>query len=225
MRYATSRVRRGRSRPPDSCCRPRGGAAGGLRGRPQHRRRLRRPADLGVAGRSPGGPTGGGRAAQADDGAGADPHPGGEGPFLFALDTGASSSTIDDDLADRLGLPRTGERQPVSVIIGQDRGAGGEGDRVACRGRRLVRHRGDGHRPRIARRRPSPARAAGLGRAQRVRSGHHRRGVPVGFSASLSFLGLGVPPGTRRGESPRNRPSTTTRSRRGCSRSPAARRC
>ncbi|WP_344290509.1 hypothetical protein [Streptomyces synnematoformans] len=49
--------------------------------------------------------------------------------------------------------------------------------------------------------------------------------VPVAiiFSASLSLLGLGVP--TRRGELPRNRPSTTTRSRRGCSRSPAARCC
>jgi len=33
---------------------------------------------------------------------------GGEGPFSFALDTGASHSVIDEDLAERLKLPRGG---------------------------------------------------------------------------------------------------------------------
>ncbi|MFI6012562.1 aspartyl protease family protein [Streptomyces sp. NPDC051243] len=42
----------------------------------------------------------------------------GEGPFMFALDTGASSSVVDDDVADRAGLELTGERRSVSGILG-----------------------------------------------------------------------------------------------------------
>ncbi|UYQ60441.1 retropepsin-like aspartic protease [Streptomyces peucetius] len=42
----------------------------------------------------------------------------GEGPFMFALDTGASSSVVDDDVADRAGLDRTGEHRSVSGILG-----------------------------------------------------------------------------------------------------------
>ncbi|MDI9889220.1 retropepsin-like aspartic protease [Streptomyces sp. HNM0645] len=41
----------------------------------------------------------------------------GTGPFLFALDTGASISVVDDDVADRAGLERTGERRVVSGIL------------------------------------------------------------------------------------------------------------
>ncbi|WP_409473629.1 retropepsin-like aspartic protease [Streptomyces sp. HC307] len=44
----------------------------------------------------------------------------GEGPFTFVLDTGASSSAVDDDVARELRLPRTGERQPITGVIGQD---------------------------------------------------------------------------------------------------------
>lgn len=42
----------------------------------------------------------------------------GEGPFMFALDTGASTSVVDEDVADRVGLERTGERRSVSGILG-----------------------------------------------------------------------------------------------------------
>ncbi|WP_338900095.1 retropepsin-like aspartic protease [Streptomyces sp. TG1A-60] len=42
----------------------------------------------------------------------------GEGPFMFALDTGASVSVVDEDVADRVGLERTGERRSVSGILG-----------------------------------------------------------------------------------------------------------
>lgn len=42
----------------------------------------------------------------------------GEGPFMFALDTGASASVVDEDVADRVGLERTGERRSVSGILG-----------------------------------------------------------------------------------------------------------
>ncbi|MFE7765356.1 retropepsin-like aspartic protease [Streptomyces sp. NPDC057438] len=42
----------------------------------------------------------------------------GEGPFMFALDTGASTSVVDEDVADRVGLDRTGERRSVSGILG-----------------------------------------------------------------------------------------------------------
>ncbi|MFE3637520.1 aspartyl protease family protein [Streptomyces sp. NPDC059168] len=44
----------------------------------------------------------------------------GQGPFSFALDTGASTSVVDDDVADRVGLDRTGERRSVSGILGTD---------------------------------------------------------------------------------------------------------
>ncbi|MEZ3180900.1 retropepsin-like domain-containing protein [Streptomyces pimonensis] len=40
------------------------------------------------------------------------------GPYMFALDTGASTSVIDEDVAGRIGLERTGERRPVSGILG-----------------------------------------------------------------------------------------------------------
>ncbi|KOV52045.1 hypothetical protein ADL00_38425 [Streptomyces sp. AS58] len=42
----------------------------------------------------------------------------GRGPFWFALDTGASTSVVDEDVADRVGLERTGERRSVSGILG-----------------------------------------------------------------------------------------------------------
>lgn len=43
----------------------------------------------------------------------------GQGPFQFALDTGASNTVVDVQVADRLGLPRTGRRGQVSGVIGQ----------------------------------------------------------------------------------------------------------
>lgn len=43
----------------------------------------------------------------------------GQGPFTFALDTGASSSIIDTPVARRLGLPQTGSPTPVAGISGQ----------------------------------------------------------------------------------------------------------
>ncbi|MFC8521004.1 retropepsin-like aspartic protease [Streptomyces sp. NPDC057257] len=45
----------------------------------------------------------------------------GAGPYLFVLDTGASSSAVDDDLAKRLDLPRTGEQQRISGVVGSDK--------------------------------------------------------------------------------------------------------
>ncbi|ELS50859.1 hypothetical protein STVIR_8167 [Streptomyces viridochromogenes Tue57] len=42
----------------------------------------------------------------------------GEGPFMFALDTGASASVVDADVADRVDLERTGERRSVSGVLG-----------------------------------------------------------------------------------------------------------
>jgi hypothetical protein len=45
----------------------------------------------------------------------------GEGPFMFALDTGASTSVVDDDVADRVGLEPTGERRSVSGVLGSGR--------------------------------------------------------------------------------------------------------
>lgn len=38
-----------------------------------------------------------------------------QGPFLFALDTGASSSDVDVDVAARLALPRAGSARPARV--------------------------------------------------------------------------------------------------------------
>ncbi|WP_175412495.1 retropepsin-like aspartic protease [Streptomyces sp. TRM64462] len=46
---------------------------------------------------------------------------GGKGPFMFALDTGASSSVVDDDVADEAGLRLTGERRAVSGVLGMGR--------------------------------------------------------------------------------------------------------
>ncbi len=46
---------------------------------------------------------------------------GGEGPFPFALVTGASQSLVDEALVDKLGLERTGEERPITGIIGADR--------------------------------------------------------------------------------------------------------
>jgi hypothetical protein len=43
----------------------------------------------------------------------------GQGPFLFALDTGASSSVVDLDVATRLGLPRSGTTRDVTGVIGE----------------------------------------------------------------------------------------------------------
>ncbi len=40
----------------------------------------------------------------------------GEGPFAFALDTGASHSAVDEDLARQLGLPVTGPRVEVTGV-------------------------------------------------------------------------------------------------------------
>ncbi|GAB3234274.1 hypothetical protein GCM10027447_31230 [Glycomyces halotolerans] len=42
----------------------------------------------------------------------------GEGPFRFALDTGASVSAIDVDVAEQLDLPTTGESREVTGISG-----------------------------------------------------------------------------------------------------------
>ncbi|MCK7624409.1 retroviral-like aspartic protease family protein [Streptomyces sp. RS10V-4] len=44
----------------------------------------------------------------------------GEGPFRFVLDTGASSSAVDEDVARKLKLPRTGRRQPISGVTGTE---------------------------------------------------------------------------------------------------------
>lgn len=41
-----------------------------------------------------------------------------EGPFMFALDTGASASVVDEAVADQVGLELTGERRSVSGILG-----------------------------------------------------------------------------------------------------------
>lgn len=45
----------------------------------------------------------------------------GSGPYLFVLDTGASSSAVDKALAQHLNLPRTGERQQISGVVGKDK--------------------------------------------------------------------------------------------------------
>ncbi len=42
----------------------------------------------------------------------------GQGPYLFALDTGASSSVVDLQLGDELGLPRSGRSRQVTGVIG-----------------------------------------------------------------------------------------------------------
>ncbi|ELS51317.1 hypothetical protein STVIR_7716 [Streptomyces viridochromogenes Tue57] len=40
---------------------------------------------------------------------------------MFALDTGASAGVIDEDVADQVGLARTGESRSVSGILGTGR--------------------------------------------------------------------------------------------------------
>jgi hypothetical protein len=42
----------------------------------------------------------------------------GQGPYYFALDTGASVSVVDADIAERLDLPETGRQRPVIGVIG-----------------------------------------------------------------------------------------------------------
>lgn len=44
----------------------------------------------------------------------------GRGPYLFALDTGASTSTVDLEVAREIGLPETGEQRDVTGIIGRE---------------------------------------------------------------------------------------------------------
>lgn len=44
---------------------------------------------------------------------------GGQGPFLFALDTGASNTVVDVEVADQVGLERTGEQRDVTGVVGQ----------------------------------------------------------------------------------------------------------
>jgi predicted aspartyl protease len=43
----------------------------------------------------------------------------GVGPVAFALDTGASNTVVDLQVADQLGLERTGRRQQVTGVVGQ----------------------------------------------------------------------------------------------------------
>ncbi|WP_300014051.1 retropepsin-like aspartic protease [Pseudonocardia sp.] len=43
----------------------------------------------------------------------------GRGPYLFALDTGASNTVVDTSVADEIGLERTGERREVSGVVGR----------------------------------------------------------------------------------------------------------
>lgn len=45
----------------------------------------------------------------------------GHGPYRFALDTGASRSLVDTQVADEVGLRRTGERQRVAGLVGEER--------------------------------------------------------------------------------------------------------
>ncbi|HEY7356422.1 MAG TPA: retropepsin-like aspartic protease [Ktedonobacterales bacterium] len=42
----------------------------------------------------------------------------GQGPFTFAVDTGASTSLISSSLAERLKLPQAGSAEPISGIGG-----------------------------------------------------------------------------------------------------------
>ncbi len=44
----------------------------------------------------------------------------GQGPFTFALDTGASTSLIDRPLAQKLNLPQNGTPQPISGVAGNE---------------------------------------------------------------------------------------------------------
>ncbi|WP_246203864.1 retropepsin-like aspartic protease [Streptomyces tailanensis] len=99
---------------PTRCCASGRAAARGLH-RARRSRQLACEADL---------PRGGARGAPQGRGAGrpdAGVRPGDHrrrGPFKFALDTGASTSVVDDDVADRVGLEPTGERRSVSGVLG-----------------------------------------------------------------------------------------------------------
>lgn len=44
----------------------------------------------------------------------------GKGPFTFALDTGASTSLIDQPLAQQLDLPQNGTPQPIAGVSGKE---------------------------------------------------------------------------------------------------------
>lgn len=44
----------------------------------------------------------------------------GERPFLFALDTGASSTVLSTEIASSLNLPRTGEQRRVTGVVGAE---------------------------------------------------------------------------------------------------------
>lgn len=44
----------------------------------------------------------------------------GQGPFTFALDTGASTSLIDQPLAQQLKLPQNGTPQPIAGVSGKE---------------------------------------------------------------------------------------------------------
>lgn len=44
----------------------------------------------------------------------------GQGPFTFALDTGASTSLIDQPLARKLNLPQNGTPQPIAGVSGKE---------------------------------------------------------------------------------------------------------
>ena len=44
----------------------------------------------------------------------------GQGPFLFAVDTGASNTVVDTQVADQLGLPVTGQKRQVTGVVGQE---------------------------------------------------------------------------------------------------------
>ena len=98
----------------------------------------------------------------------------GNGPYNFALDTGASRSLIDQRLAEELNLPTVGRAQPVLGVFG-----GGEAALVAVRDWQvgevdLPCQPGRGRRLARAQPRPGPTRAAGLGHAQHLRDGDHR---------------------------------------------------
>lgn len=47
---------------------------------------------------------------------------GGEGPFAFALDTGASRSLVDEDIVQRIGLTTKGKTRAISGVTGRAKG-------------------------------------------------------------------------------------------------------
>jgi hypothetical protein len=46
---------------------------------------------------------------------------GGHGPYQFILDTGASTSVVDDGVASALHLARTGAKESIRGVVGQER--------------------------------------------------------------------------------------------------------